>query len=87
MLKVWGAYRFSDALSVEATIGQVQGVFSGTEFWHVNLNVEPWSDRRLSPFFGIGLGQLQEHSRTPAWSARSSPRPTSPMRRSACATT
>jgi uncharacterized protein YgiM (DUF1202 family) len=56
MLKAWTAYRFSDALSVEGTIGQVQGVFSGTDFWHINLNVEPWSDRRLSPFFGIGVG-------------------------------
>lgn len=59
MLKVWGAYRFADTLSVEATIGQVQGAFSGTEFWHVNLNVEPWSDRRLSPFLGVGLGQFK----------------------------
>ena len=59
MLKVWSGYRFSDALSIEGTIGQVQGVFSGTEFWHVNLNVEPWSDRRLSPFFGIGVGRFK----------------------------
>jgi hypothetical protein len=59
MLKIWSAYRFADTLSVEGTIGQVQGAFSGTEFWHVNLNVEPWSDRRLSPFFGIGLGQFK----------------------------
>ena len=59
MLKIWSAYRFADALSVEGTIGQVQGVFSGTEFWHVNVNVEPWSDRRLSPFFGIGLGKFK----------------------------
>jgi hypothetical protein len=59
MLKVWAAYRFSDALSVEGTIGQVQGAFSGTEYWHVNVNVEPWSDRRLSPFFGVGLGKFK----------------------------
>jgi hypothetical protein len=59
VLKVWSAYRFADALSVEASIGQVQGVFSGTEFWHVNVNVEPWFDRRLSPFFGIGLGHFK----------------------------
>ena len=59
VLKIWSAYRFADTLSVEGTIGQVQGAFSGTEFWHVNLNVEPWSDRRLSPFFGIGLGQFK----------------------------
>ena len=59
MVKIWSAYRFADALSVEATIGQVQGTFSGTEFWNVNLNVEPWSDRRLSPFFGIGVGRFK----------------------------
>jgi Bacterial SH3 domain len=58
MLKIWSAYRFADALSFEATVGQVQGTFSGTEFWNVNLNVEPWSDRRLSPFFGVGLGRF-----------------------------
>lgn len=59
MLKIWLAYRFSDALSLEGTIGQVQGVFSGTDFWHLNLNVEPWSDRRLSPFFGVGFGKFK----------------------------
>ena len=37
MLKVWGSYRLSETLSIEATLGQVQGVFSGTDFWHVNL--------------------------------------------------
>jgi uncharacterized protein YgiM (DUF1202 family) len=59
MLKIWTAYRLSDTLSVEGTIGQVQGIFSGTDFWHFNLNVEPWSDKRLSPFFGIGFGRFK----------------------------
>jgi len=59
MLKVWGAYRFADALTFEATVGQVQGVFSGTDLWHFSLNAEPWSDRRLSPFFGIGVGRFK----------------------------
>ncbi len=59
MLKIWGAYRFADALTLEATVGQVQGVFSGTDLWHFSLNAEPWSDRRLSPFFGIGVGRFK----------------------------
>ena len=59
MLKVWTAYRFTDAVSVEATIGQVQGIFSGTDFWHLSINAEPWSDRRLSPFFGVGVGRVK----------------------------
>jgi hypothetical protein len=58
MLKLWGSYRLSDTLSVEGTVGQVQGLFSGTDFWHVNLLAEPWSDQRLSPFLGIGVGRF-----------------------------
>jgi hypothetical protein len=59
MLKVWSAYRLSDTLSVEGTLGQVQGVFSGTDYWHLNVNSEPWSDQRWSPFFGIGFGKFK----------------------------
>lgn len=59
MLKMWTSYKLSDTLAAEGTIGQVQGLFSGTDFWHVNLTSEPWSDRRLSPFFGIGFGKFK----------------------------
>jgi uncharacterized protein YgiM (DUF1202 family) len=59
MLKAWTSYRFSDTLSLEATFAQVQGVFSGTDLWHVNVVVEPWSDYRLSPFFSVGLGKFK----------------------------
>jgi hypothetical protein len=59
MLKVWTAYRLSESINVEAGVGQVQGVFSGTDFWQAGLNLEPWSDRRLSPFFGIGVGRFK----------------------------
>lgn len=59
MLKLWTSYRLSDTLSVEGDFGQVQGVFSGTNFWHVALHSEPWSDQRLSPFFGVGVGKFR----------------------------
>jgi len=59
MLKVFVSYRLSETLSLEATVAQVQGVFSGTDFWHVNLNAEPWSDQRWSPFFGVGFGNFK----------------------------
>ena len=58
-LKVWTSYRLSDTLSIEGTFGQVQGVFSGTNLWHVDLVIEPWSDKRLSPFFAVGLGKFK----------------------------
>lgn len=58
MIRLWTSYRLSDTLSAEASLGQVQGVYSGTTLWHVNLLTEPWFDHRLSPFFGIGLGRF-----------------------------
>ncbi len=58
MLKLWTHYRLSDTLGIEGNLGQVQGVFSGTNFWHVNLVSQPWSDRRWSPFFAVGLGKF-----------------------------
>jgi len=59
MLKLWAAYRLSDILVVEAAIGQVQGIYSGTSLWHLGLIAEPFADQRLSPFFGIGFGRFQ----------------------------
>ena len=59
MLKIWTNYRLSDTLSIEATYGQVQGVFSGTDLWHIDVMIEPWSDKRLSPFFAVGLGKFK----------------------------
>jgi hypothetical protein len=59
MLKLWTSYKLADTIALEGTLGQVQGVFSGTDFWHLNLHSEPWSDRRLSPFFGIGFGKFK----------------------------
>jgi len=59
MLKVWTSYKLSESINVEATLGQVQGLFSGTEFWHLNAHIEPWSDKRLSPFFGVGFGRFR----------------------------
>ncbi len=59
MLKVWSSYRLSETLSIEGTLGQVQGVFSGTDFWHINVLAEPWSDRRISPFFAVGVGKFK----------------------------
>jgi hypothetical protein len=59
MLKLWTGYKLGETLSVEGTVGQVQGVFSGTNFWHINVQTEPWSDQRFSPFFGIGVGRFR----------------------------
>jgi hypothetical protein len=59
MLKLWTHYRLADTVGVELAVGQVQGLFSGSDFWQLSLTSEPWSDRRLSPFFSVGLGQFR----------------------------
>jgi uncharacterized protein YgiM (DUF1202 family) len=59
MMKLTAAYRLADTVTVEAAVGQVQGVFSGTEYWQLGLNLEPFADRRLSPYFGVGVGRFR----------------------------
>lgn len=59
MLKLWTQYRLADTVGAELSLGQVQGVFSGTDFWAMSLTSEPWSDRRVSPFFSVGLGKFK----------------------------
>lgn len=59
MLKVWGSWRIAETLHLEGTLGQVQGVFSGTDYWGLGLVSEPWSDQRFSPFAGIGVGRFR----------------------------
>jgi hypothetical protein len=64
MLKLSAAYKLSDTLSLQGDVGQVQGRFSGTNFWHIGLHTEPWSDRRVSPFFGIAVGNFKNFPNT-----------------------
>lgn len=59
MLKLWAGWRLSESLGLELSVGQVQGVFSGTELWHLGVVAEPWSDQRWSPFFGVGVGKFR----------------------------
>jgi uncharacterized protein YgiM (DUF1202 family) len=59
MLRLGLQARVADTVGVELVVGQVQGLFSGTDFWHVSLVSEPWSDRRWSPYFSVGLGKFR----------------------------
>lgn len=69
MLKMWTSYRLAETINVEGSIGQVQGLFSGTDFWHLNLQFEPWADKRLSPFLGLGFGKFKNIPNTSLVSA------------------
>lgn len=58
VVKFWGTVRMSETLSAEFTLSQVQGVYSGSTLWHLNVMNEPWADQRISPFFSIGMGRF-----------------------------
>ena len=62
-------------------------MFSGTDFWHINLIAEPWSDQRLSPFFGIGFGKFKNIPNPSLVGAIDHQRQARQRRASACATT
>jgi Bacterial SH3 domain len=59
MLRLGLHARLADTVGAEIAVGQVQGLFSGSDFWHLSLSSEPWSDRRLSPYFAVGLGKFR----------------------------
>lgn len=59
MLKLWLGVRLASPISIEVAGGQVQGTFSGTDFWHLGLVAEPWHDQRWSPFVSVGLGTFR----------------------------
>jgi hypothetical protein len=59
MLKLWLGYKLAEPLAIELNLGQVQGAFSGTDFWSLGLVAEPWADRRLSPYLTVGIGQFK----------------------------
>ena len=58
MLKLWGEWRLAETFGLEASYGQVQGAYSGSDFWHLALVSEPWADHRWSPFLTLGLGRF-----------------------------
>jgi hypothetical protein len=58
VLKLWSTYNITENLGAEVTFGQVQGEYSGTDFWHVDLLLQPWAEKRVSPFFAVGVGRL-----------------------------
>jgi hypothetical protein len=59
MLKLFTGVRLGETLGVELTFAQVQGAFSGSDFWHIALVSEPWSHQRLSPFASVGFGRFR----------------------------
>ena len=56
--RVWLGWRFTDTLSLDLNYGDVQTNTSTSSVWTASLLAEPWSDKRLSPFVGVGVGRF-----------------------------
>ena len=59
MLKLGLRYGLSEAIALQAVAGQVQGLYSGTDFWQADVVLEPMTDRALSPLFAVGVGRFR----------------------------
>jgi hypothetical protein len=56
--RVWAGWRMSDTLSLDLNIADVQQRSATTGIWTASVLAEPWSDKRISPFFGVGVGRF-----------------------------
>lgn len=54
--RAWVGWRFSDTLSLDINGADIQGQSYTISMWTAGLLAEPWSDKRLSPFVGVGMG-------------------------------
>ena len=63
LLAAYGTWRLSNNWSIELFQGQATGSFYSSELTNLNLIMQPLHDKRILPFFSIGLGKF---TNTPA---------------------
>lgn len=56
-------YLLTENLIAEANVEQVSGTFTGSHLYTGNLQLQPYSRSRISPYFGIGAGLFQNRNR------------------------
>lgn len=59
MLELGLRWSLSETIAIDAAAGQVQGLYSGTDFWRIGLALDPLADAPLAPVFGIGVGRFR----------------------------
>jgi Bacterial SH3 domain len=56
--RLWAGWRVSDTLSLDLNFADAQTKTTTTTLWTASVLAEPWSDKRLSPFIGVGVGRF-----------------------------
>ena len=59
VMTLYGGYALMPKLSAEFSISQVVGEFSSSQLMNINLMSQPFNDWRYSPFFTLGIGQIE----------------------------
>jgi uncharacterized protein YraI len=59
VVTVYGGYALMPNLSAELSISQVVGEFSSSQLLNINLLAQPFHRWRYSPFFTLGVGQIE----------------------------
>lgn len=59
VMSVYGGYAFTPNLSSELTLSKVIGDFSSSQLINFNLVSQPFSHWRYSPFFTLGVGNIE----------------------------
>ncbi|MCZ6560919.1 MAG: SH3 domain-containing protein [Gammaproteobacteria bacterium] len=62
-LTVRTSYRFNNYIIGELNLSQVSGDFSSSRIIDLNLQIAPYSDNRISPYFNLGFGHFKNEPR------------------------
>ena len=63
-ISAYGAYPFSPGLHAEAAVSQILGKFTDSWLYSLDLVAQPFPRWRVAPFFFLGTGIIQTHTRT-----------------------
>jgi len=59
VISLYGAWAFTENLSLELTFGHVMGSFSNAEYLTLHLTHQPFPEWWISPYFQLGTGYIR----------------------------
>jgi hypothetical protein len=58
-MTLYGNYAFNKAMAAEISVSQLLGDLAGGWLWSADLVSQPFTDWWISPYFSLGLGQIE----------------------------
>ena len=63
-------YYLTDSISVELVLSHVPGEFSRSLIYGANVQIHPWGERTISPYFSLGSGIIENEPKATLIGAR-----------------